>query len=83
MAEFPIIEKLGGRKVVFAHLKQKGIVTTLDALRMWTASDRAAIPSGPMVELMEMAEKRFLRYEAADFRLPVAKRQRGNGRRAA
>ena len=70
MAEFPIIEKLGGRDAVFTKLQAdvSGKQTTADALRMWTA--RRAIPGDAVVRLMKIAESDGVEYTAQDFILP-------------
>lgn len=69
MAEFPIVNKLGGREAVFARLRDKGLVATLDALRMWANPKRAVIPGDAARELMLWADEREISYSAADFQL--------------
>lgn len=67
MVEFPIIEKLGGRDAVFAHLRDKGLVETPHAIRMWASKSRGVIPGDAARELMRWADERAIRYSADDF----------------
>lgn len=67
MVEFPIIEKLGGREAVFAHLRERGLVETPHAIRMWGSKTRGVIPGDAARELMRWADERRIRYSAEDF----------------
>lgn len=62
----PIIHKLGGRDVVFEKLRKRQCdVETVDALRMWES--RGVIPGKYVPEVMAIAEKDGVSYEASDF----------------
>jgi len=67
MSEFPIIQKLGGREVVFEQLRERCGLQTIHALRMWR--QRGQIPGQYMLALLEMAEREGIPYCARDFEL--------------
>lgn len=69
MADFPIIAKLGGAQAVFDRLKERKLVRTMDALRMWRAPARGVIPGDAARELMRWADEQGVPYTAADFAL--------------
>lgn len=69
MTQFPIIEKLGGRAVVFEYLKDRGYLKTKGAISMWHHPEREVIPGDVTRELMELAERKRIAYRARDFRL--------------
>jgi hypothetical protein len=70
MAEFPIIEKLGGRDKVFERLRELGLAKTPRAIGMWSAPDRGVIPGDAARELMRWADELKIDYSVRDFELP-------------
>lgn len=67
MADFPIVQKLGGREQVRLALAQRGMDKTRDAIRMWTS--RRAIPGKAYNLLHEIAAERGIPITADDFRI--------------
>jgi len=65
---FPIIEKLGGNRVVYAKLGTYGYeASTYDAVRMWGAGDRGRIPGWATLILMKIAQDEGIEFSANDF----------------
>ena len=66
MDRFPIIDKLGGREVVFTKLKARGYkIKSTDTIRMW--SPRGNIPGDATRHLMAEADDNEIEYTAKDF----------------
>lgn len=63
----PIVEKLGGKKVVFSLLKEhsEDKRTTIDSLRRW--EDRGRVAGAATADLMKLAERMGIEYTASDF----------------
>ena len=68
MADFKIVERLGGRQAVFDRLKAAGHdLKSTNALRMWLV--RGSIPGDAQVLLMRFAAADGLAFGANDFTL--------------
>ncbi len=68
-ADFPIIEKLGGREAVVKRLKDAGQRrVTKSAARMWLA--RGRLPGHISTALMALADAEGVAYTGADFTAP-------------
>lgn len=73
---FPIIDKLGGRRIVLARLREKGIrLESVDQFRQWASRHRGLIPNRgkhtAMLALMELADEQGVRYTADDFKVRI------------
>lgn len=73
MSEFPIIQKLGGRKAVFEEIRAPLGLTTLRSMGMWVS--RRSIPGEAIVHLMGLADRQGVSYGPEDFVIN-SKRQR-------
>lgn len=73
---FPIIKKLGGVRATFEILRP--LLKTDEAIRMWRK--RGSIPGEAMRRMMAAAEKKRIRYSAADFTLTRGAESNGEDR---
>jgi hypothetical protein len=65
VSKFPIIDKLGGPSLVSDELTRQGLKRSTDAVRMWEVRGQISGPS--IVALMQIAERKRVRYKAKDF----------------
>lgn len=65
MKGFPIIDKLGGRKTVYAAFKDTFGPKAANALRV--QEQRGRLTSSTIIAMMDLAEQRGLKVAASDF----------------